>query len=330
MYHPAIFARNEKNLGEKPIMIRYVVYGKIIIDTIKCNDGSIVENVLGGGGPQGAFGARLWDESVGLLTRSGTDIHASPERMLMDIDVDLSGWVKFPDLSTAHIKYPFNEREYKDRRDELLQEISRLTAGINEMTSRPIPLPPEYKKPDVIHLITEHSGDLMIERALALKEAGSIFSLEPILMPAYHNQDEMLPIIYKVDVVTPDFPAASAIAGSEDPLDVMKYWSKLGPSLIAIRHSSQGSYTWDREHDQFWHIPPVPVEVVDVTGAGNCYGGGLIAGWNRTKDARIAGCYATVSASFLVRQYGLPKMTSKLQSEAKELLDHALASVKPL
>lgn len=311
-------------------MIRYVIYGKIIIDTIKCADGLIVENVLGGGGPQGAFGARLWDPSVGLLTRSGTDIHADPERTLRDIDVDLSGWVKYPDLPTAHIKYPFSESEYQGRSGELRQELSRIMIGINEMISHPIPLPSDYRKPDVIHLITEDSRDQMINQALSLKEEGSIFSLEPIIMPAYHNQGDMLPIIQKVDVVTPDFPAASAIAGSSDPLEVMKFWSKLGPSLIAIRHSSRGSYTWDRRHGEFWHIPPVPVEVVDVTGAGNCYGGGLITGWNKTREARTAGCYAAVSASFLVRQYGLPKMTLELQAEAKELLEHALSSVKPL
>jgi 2-dehydro-3-deoxygluconokinase len=170
----------------------------------------------------------------------------------------------------------------------------------------------------------------MIENALALKEAGAIFSLEPIIMPAYHNQEDILPKIRLAGVVTPDFPAASALAGSEDPLEVMKYWSKLGPSLVAIRHGYHGSYTWDREHDQYWHIMPVPVKVVDVTGAGNCYGGGLIVGWNRSRDARTAGCYASVSATFVVERYGLPKVTDALQSEAAKLLDLALVSAKRL
>jgi 2-dehydro-3-deoxygluconokinase len=170
----------------------------------------------------------------------------------------------------------------------------------------------------------------MIKTALAVQEQGAILSLEPIIMPAYHNQEDMLSVIPQVDIVTPDYPAASTIAGSKDPLEVIKYWSKLGPSLVAIRHGYHGSYTWDIEHDQFWHIPPVPVEVVDVTGAGNCYGGGLIVGWDNSKDAKISGCYASVSASFLVRQFGLPKMTPELQSEADKLLEQALASAKPL
>jgi len=201
------------------VMIRYAVYGKIIIDTIKCSDGTIAENVLGGGGPQGAFGARLWDDSIGLLTRSGTDIPPGPEKMLLDIDVDLSGWVRYPDIPTAHIKYPFSEIEYRERSDELLEELKRVMVGIREMTSRPITPPKTYTQPNVIHLITEDSNAEMIKTALAVQEQGAIFSLEPIIMPAYHNQEDMLSVIPQVDIVTPDYPAASTIAGSKDPLE---------------------------------------------------------------------------------------------------------------
>ncbi len=54
-------------------MVDYVIYGKIIIDDIVVA-GSRLRSVLGGGGPQAAFGARLWNESVGFLSRSGGDL----------------------------------------------------------------------------------------------------------------------------------------------------------------------------------------------------------------------------------------------------------------
>ena len=139
-----------------------------------------------------------------------------------------------------------------------------------------------------------------------------------------------MPFFKEVDIVTPDWPSASGIAGSDDPLEVMKYWSKLGPSLIAVRNGRFGSYTWDREHDQFWHIPVVPVDPVDPTGAGNSYGGGLAVGWDLTKNARLAGCYGAVSAYFLVRQYSFPKMSLELQAEAQTLLEQTIDSVVSL
>ena len=69
-----------------------------------------------------------------------------------------------------------------------------------------------------------------------------------------------------------------------------------------------------------WHIPAVPVDVVDPTGAGNSYGGGACAGWAASQDARIAATYGAVSAWFLVSRTGLPKMGPSLRKQAEELV----------
>jgi ribokinase len=140
----------------------------------------------------------------------------------------------------------------------------------------------------------------------------------------------MLALLQQVDIVTPDWPSASGIAGSDDPKQVMKYWTQLGPTLVAVRHGQYGSYVWERSHAQIWHIPPAPVQVVDPTGAGNSYGGGLSVGWAETGDARQAGCYGAVSAKFLVERVGLPQITAALQTEAQRQLEQALAMVRPL
>jgi len=60
----------------------FLVYGKIIIDDIRLRSGAIVSSKLGGGGPQAAFGMRLWHDDVALLTRSGDDLDPSHLRTL--------------------------------------------------------------------------------------------------------------------------------------------------------------------------------------------------------------------------------------------------------
>ena len=55
-----------------------LVYGKIIIDNIWLRSGKLHRSALGGGGPQAAFGMRLWHDPVALLTRSGTDLDPEP------------------------------------------------------------------------------------------------------------------------------------------------------------------------------------------------------------------------------------------------------------
>jgi sugar/nucleoside kinase (ribokinase family) len=54
------------------------------------------------------------------------------------------------------------------------------------------------------------------------------------------------------------------------------------------------------------HIPAIPVpQVVDVTGAGNCYCGAFLVGWVCSGDLRQAAAYGAVAASFTVEQIGV-------------------------
>lgn len=312
-------------------MLKYVVYGKIIIDTIKLLDGRIVHGVLGGGGPQGAFGARLWSDGVGFLSRSGADIEAAPVEMLHNLDIDVNGWEKYPDLFTMRGGMAYDKNGYMVGDDLVKIDPAARIENWNRMLSRPLALPPAYRQPRAIHLITEYHAEPMVKTALELRAQGAIFSLEPLIdYREWSNRDDILSLLRQVDIVTPDWPSASGISNSDKPRQVLKHWAALGPRLVAIRHAHHGSYVWDRDHDQMWHVPAVPVEVVDPTGAGNSYGGGLCVGWAETQSARGAGCYGAVSASFLVRRYGLPKMSPELQHEARAVLEQTLPSVRPL
>ena len=59
-----------------------------------------MRSVLGGGGPQAAFGARIWSDSVGFLSRSGSDLADAQVEVLRGLDIDLTGWRQFPDIPT--------------------------------------------------------------------------------------------------------------------------------------------------------------------------------------------------------------------------------------
>ena len=136
----------------------------------------------------------------------------------------------------------------------------------------------------------------------------------------------MIDYFPQVDIVTPDWPSASGMAGSDSPLEVLKYWSKLGASVVSVRHGANGSYVWDAKHDQMWHIPIAKVETVDPTGCGNSYGGGFMVGWAKHQDSRIAGAAGTVSASYLAKMVGVPAVTDALREEAQAILDQLLGS----
>ncbi|MFT7586516.1 MAG: sugar/nucleoside kinase (ribokinase family) [Cellvibrionaceae bacterium] len=301
--------------------VEILIYGKIIIDDIRLHNGEIMRGVLGGGGPQGVFGARLWHDSVGFLSRSGNDIEAEHVQELQELSVDLTGWVKFAEIPTARSQMLYDENEYQAQEDERGGTLLTDTENWFKLLEQPLPIPANYQRPKAIHLITESHDEPMVQDALRLQKAGAVFSLEPIIdTKSWSNRTQILTLIEQADIVSPDWPAASGIAGSQDPKEVMRYWSKLGPEMVTVRHGHHGSYAWDREHDVFWHVPAVPVSVVDPTGAGNSYSAGACVGWVKSNDARIAATYGGVSARFLVGRVGLPKMTAELRMQAEQLL----------
>jgi sugar/nucleoside kinase (ribokinase family) len=313
-----------ENRPTSTVDCKYVIYGKIIIDDIVVA-GSRVRSVLGGGGPQAAFGARIWSDSIGFLSRSGGDLAPAHIDTLRALDVDLTGWRQYPEFPTPRTLMQYDEEEY-------------LTGGL--ITSRDnwarllgetLPLPPAYQRPRAIHLVTEFPQEPMVDAALELRRQGAVVSLEPLTVTfSSVDWDRMVSLMGKVDVVTPDWPTASRQAGHDDPTRVLRYWSELGPAMIAVRHGARGSYVWSRDSDEAWHIPAVPTEVVDPTGAGNAYGGGLCVGWTTTGDARQAGCYGAISAAMLVRQVGLPPMSTELRRQAEGLIEQTMAASRRL
>jgi len=310
----------------------YLIYGKIIIDDIKLATGEIARNILGGGGPQAAFGSRLWSDSIGFLSRSGTDIEATHVQTLQHLRIDLSGWHKYADIPTPrnHLMDYDDEGYMIDEKGQRRRVVMN-TRDWLRLLAQVVTLPAGYQQPRLIHLITEFYDEPMIETAMALREKGVIFSLEPLIdFTTWSNKAGILALIEQADLVTPDWPSASGIAQSNNPKQVVQFWSRLGPKMVAIRRGHYGCYVWDANHDQIWHIPAVAVALVDPTGAGNSYGGGLCVGWSQTRDAKIAGCYGVISAKFLVERVGLPKITPALQQEAQALLEPTLQSARQL
>lgn len=320
------------NEGDRNPQIDLVIYGRIIIDTIRLSNGSVVKNLLGGGGPQAAFGARLWNPSVGLLIRSGADMGAKPRETLKNIGVDLSGWVDYPDLATPKsifIDYDSNEQMIDDI-DEAARR-KRFLDRFGELHSRIIPIPKTFSKPRLIHCLTDYAKEPMTEVMLELKGQNTCFSLEP-MFDHHHwiNKEDLMELVRKSDIVSPDWESACGISGSDKPKQVLKHWSTLGPKLVAVRHGKRGSYLWDGYADRMWHVPIIEVNLVDPTGCGNSYAAGLCAGWGKFKDVRMAAGCATVSASYMAEHVGIPPVTGKIEQEAQARLERLLPKVKSL
>lgn len=304
----------------------YLVYGKIIVDIIRPRSGGEPRSALGGGGPQAAFGARLWADSVALLTRSGADLAPELVATLEGLSLDLGGWHRHADLPTPRGLIEYDEQEQL--------RPAGLQTGRDDwfaLLGRPLALAERHLAADGIHLVTEFGREPMAETALAMQHRGALFSLEPIFDPhSCPDQGALLELAARADLVTPDWPAAAALAGSDDPREVLRFWAALGPRAVALRRGSHGSYVLDARRREAWHIPALPVTVVDPTGAGNAYGGGWFVAWRETGDVRRAGCAATAAAAVMIGHTGMPPLADATRRRAAELRALALELAAPI
>jgi len=126
---------------------------------------------------------------------------------------------------------------------------------------------------------------------------------------------EFLPL---VDVFSPNWEESAQLLGIDKPHAIVARFLALGVPVVALRMGEAGSLV--ATGAQRWHIPAVPVHVVDVTGAGNSYCGGFLVGYAQTGDPRAGGLYGAVSASFTIEQFGLPVIDGATNGLAKERL----------
>ena len=311
-------------------MSEYCVYGKIIVDAIRLLDGTIVRDRLGGGGPQAAFGARVWNRSVALSSRVGRGFDQALSDQLDSLDLNTDRVVRVPGIDTLRGFMRYDENDYVVARSERDRErIDTLTADFASMLRYDVALSAGGAPPPACHLITEYFTENAMRQALEMKRHGTVVSLEPIIDHRnWTNRDELMDVLPQVDVVSPDWPSAAGLAHSDEPAAVLRWWSGCGAACVAVRHGRHGSYVWDAIHDAMWHIPIIDVPRVDPTGCGNSYGGGLCVGWRQNQDAKYAGAMGTVSATFMVEEVGLPRMTEDTQRQAEEYLDRVTASIR--
>ncbi|MGQ9908512.1 MAG: PfkB family carbohydrate kinase [Candidatus Flexifilum sp.] len=276
----------------------FVTIGSIFIDDLVFPDGRTQMAVLGGGATHAAAGMRVWDERAGIIACIGRDL---PEGIYARLarDFDLRGIVRL-DLPQARAWQIF---EWDGTRTEVFR-MKIMAPFIDEPT--PQACPADYAGARGVHVLRDAAGFLSWRRRFP--QAVVLWEPNQPYMAAEHR-DEFVAALAQADIVSPNLLETRLLYAAPDaaPLDLVRRMLDDGARLVALRLGEDGSLIGRRTGagDQILHVPAVPVpQIVDVTGAGNCYCGAFLVGWVRADDLRLAGAYGAVAASFTVEQVG--------------------------
>lgn len=290
----------------------------IILDDIVFPDGQTRMGVLGGGGPQAAFGMRLWADAVGVAASVGPDFPAESRQWFIDAGINL-GALRQSDYPTPRA---WQAMEADGRRTQVWRVSPQ--AIRDHLTHEIGRIPSELRAAWGYHMGI-HPLDTEFDFLADLKATGAVLSIEPYKpaerLPTPAELEQLLAV---GEIFSPNLVEAQSLLGQHPPLDLLAGLLAGGAPLVVLRLGDRGSLAALQGSPTAIQVPAVPVTVVDPVGAGNAFCGGFLAGWVQTHDLVRSAAMGAVSASFLVEQVGLPHWTADTRREAAERLAFVL------
>ena len=135
------------------------------------------------------------------------------------------------------------------------------------------------------------------------KEKGVTVVLNPA--PAHPLSDELLG---NIDILTPNETEASILCGGlevvtvEDAKKAARMLLDKGVKTVIVTLGEKGALIMNNELEH--HIEPIKVDVIDTTGAGDAYNGGLAAALAEGKDIIEAAKFANIVGGLSVTKIG--------------------------
>jgi sugar/nucleoside kinase (ribokinase family) len=297
----------------------------LIIDDIVFPDGRTAMGTLGGGGPQTAFGMKLWADAVGLVGGIGPDFPSSAQTWLEAAGIDTAGLRRSPEWPTPRA---WQVCEPDGRRTQVWRiKGPAIGAQLGRTWDN---LPPTYQAARAFHLGVHPEGP-DLEFIQALCDKGAIVSLEPFRAAQRPlSQSEVHALVSAGQIFSPNRHEAESLVGPGEPLDLIQRLVEAGAEVVALRQGEAGAIVHRADTGESWHIPAFATPVVDPTGAGNAFCGGFLAGWVETGEVRLAGLYGVVAASFLVEQVGLPQVSPTWRAEAQRRLQLVAGRIRQI
>jgi 2-dehydro-3-deoxygluconokinase len=268
-------------------------------------EGRLYLQGFGGDTSNFAISAARQGASAGYLSALGDDAHGRMLRELWDREgVDHSGVATDPDAFTAI---------YFVTHDAAGHHFSFMRAGSAASRMTPARLPRErIEAAKVLHLsgislaISPAACDTAYAAIAIARAAGVQVSfdtnLRVKLWPIDRARAVMTDVMRHCDICLPSLEDITAITGLSDPDALVDHCLMLGAKVVALKLGKRGAIVADG--GQRHRLAAHPCQPVDATGAGDTFGGALVARLVAGDDLRSAGRYAVVAAALSTEGYG--------------------------
>jgi sugar/nucleoside kinase (ribokinase family) len=274
-----------------------LVVGSIALDDIETPAGS-ARGVLGGAASYFAIAARYFGPvaAVGVV---GSDFPAEHRAFLAERGVDLAG-VEAREGKTFRWGGRYNAG--LDRRDTLFTELGVFDGW------EPRLAPPQREAPFVF-LANIHPA--IQRRVREQVRAPRFAAMDSMNFWIERTRDELAETLARVHGLVINDEEARQLTGESNLVRAALAIRDLGPGVVIVKRGESGALLFDEAG--IFAAPAFPLrEVVDPTGAGDSFAGGLMGalaaeGASGPEALRRAVIYGSVMASFCVERFGLAR-----------------------
>lgn len=314
-----------------PERARMLTLGQVTLDDIVTPGGTTHLRTLGGNALYSAMGAALWlgVRRVAPVCRIGRGFDPS---LLRGVSrrLDLRG---VRSVASDHVRSwllyePDGRRRHLGRNAALLDHppvtvpsfaayhraYRRLMRGITP-AARDIPKP--LSTAEAVHLAPQLS-QRHLANATALRRRFPLLSLDP--SPEDMEPPTLRRLLPLVDFFLPSREEITAQQRKWDHARLVRRWTAWGARAVCIKLGAEGCLVAAGGH--LTRLPAVRTRAVELTGAGDAFCGGFLAGYLLTRDAVEAAMRGVVSASFAVEGVGLQGLLRASSRVAGERLAH--------
>ena len=283
------------------------IFGSVALDTIRTPT-KVLKGVLGGAATFASISASFFVKP-GLIAVVGQDFPKKYYNILNKF-LDLSG------LERANGK----TFRYDGSYDETLSHRTTNKTELNVLGSFNPIVPDEYKKSEFVYLANNDP----VQNTKIIKEFDKIkFSMcDTIDFWISTKRDDVIKMMRLVNSVVINDEEAKLLTKNQNLIKCAKKIMEWGAEYVIIKKGEHGSLLF--YEDVVFPSPAFSMEkIVDPTGAGDSFAGGMVGYMASKKSTKIstireAAVYGNIMGSFAVEEYGIDGLSELKKSQIQK------------
>lgn len=291
--------------------MKLIVTGTIGIDTVYTPDGEHREGVLGGSCAYFAAAASHYGP-VRLVAAVGDDFPDEHRATL----------AKFENIDARGLEVRSGSKTFRwgGKYMENMDERETLFTELGVLEEAPPAIPPEFEDSDCVFLANSHPA-VQMDLLGRLPNARFVVA-DTMNLWIDVARDDLTRLLGKVTGLVLNFEEAEQYTGHRNPVTAGLKLLEAGPEFVVIKKGEHGAILVHREG--LAALPAYPTEnVVDPTGAGDTFAGGMMAQITKTGDTSVDGirramAHGTIIASFTIETFSLERLAEITRAQIDE------------